>query len=231
MYVSRHRPIADERGYTLIELLTAISIGLVVLMGAFTVIEVALRTSQRTFDRVDVTQRGRTAMEQVVQDVRAQVCLGSSAPVISADRNQVKFYADLKPRSPAVPDVRQLTYDPTAHTLVETVWAGSGSAPNTTFPSTPTRTRTLLTNVAPLAGSPGIFTYYTYGTSTPATPDVELASPLSSTDAGRVAEIGIAYLAQPTSAARSDRGIAFQDEVYARLADPTSPTIDPQCAN
>lgn len=221
----------EEHGFGLIELIVAMSIGLVVMFGAMGLLEVSLRSSTRITDRVEVSQRGRTAMEQMAQELRAQVCLGALPPIVSSDGNQVTFYADLANQNPPVPDKRQLAYDPNAHTLTETVWAGTGAAPNTTYVTAP-RVRGLLTNVSLARGASSMFRFYTYGNDTPVTPSTPLAVPLSTSDTAKVSEIWASYLVLPTSHAQNARvATTFQDLVYVRLADAATPTLDPQCAN
>ena len=56
----------DQSGFTLTELLIAISIGLVLLFAAFTLLDRASSASQEIIDRQDAVQRGRQAMELIV---------------------------------------------------------------------------------------------------------------------------------------------------------------------
>ena len=58
-------------------------------------VDVSQRASSRVEARVDSTQRGRVAMEQVTQRLRSQVCLGSASPIVSATDTDVTFFADL----------------------------------------------------------------------------------------------------------------------------------------
>ena len=65
---------AEERGFTLIEMLTAMSIGVIVSFAIFSLVEVTMRRSADISNRVDTTQRARTAMDQITRQLRSQVC-------------------------------------------------------------------------------------------------------------------------------------------------------------
>ena len=68
----------------------------------------------------------------------------------------MKFYSFLGTR-PFVPDIREIAWDTNTNTIVERTWAGSGTAPSTTWAASPT-TSTLLTDVKPtfLSGTSGL---------------------------------------------------------------------------
>jgi type II secretion system protein J len=74
----RPRRIAprSEDGFTLVELLVALLIGTVVLMGAFTVLDSTASVTGTVARRVDSLQRGRTALDLMTRDLRSQVCVG-----------------------------------------------------------------------------------------------------------------------------------------------------------
>jgi type II secretory pathway component PulJ len=236
------RRFDDQRGFTLVELLVSCMLGMIVLLAIFGLVDTTNRTSSRITQRVDASQRGRTAMEQMTQALRSVVCVkepAATAPGViqSGDNQQITVYAQLQKApagqaSPSAPvtERREYRYDAAADTLTETVWAGAGALPDLTFPSTATRRRSVLTNVAEPPGG-RVFTYYAYkadGTIDP-TP---LATPLSVADLARVVRVRVSFVSRP-----SDGGTVravqapFQNFISMRLpVDPSAPGDGPTCS-
>ena len=63
-------PGHSEDGWTLIELLVALTIGMVVLAGAVTVFIGAVRSEPRTSSKVSAVQEGRIAVERMTRELR-----------------------------------------------------------------------------------------------------------------------------------------------------------------
>ena len=87
----------DESGWTLIELLMAMTIGVVVLLAAFMLVDASAPLAQKTQDRVDAAQRGRLAMEIIGAELRSQVCMPGAVPPIMptvSDSSNVWFYGN-----------------------------------------------------------------------------------------------------------------------------------------
>jgi len=78
--------LADERGFTIVEVLTAMVVGLVVLGAAFVLVGRASDLQAKTQNRVDAHQRGRAALEAMVTELRSGTCAmtadGTSYPPI-----------------------------------------------------------------------------------------------------------------------------------------------------
>lgn len=226
------RRLSDESGFTVFELLLSTTMGVVVLLATFAIFDSALLAQNRVDDRTDSIARGRTGMEQIVQQLRSQVCLGPGLPAIEyGDNNEVRFYADLA-NTTFVPERRVLTFAGGA--LTERDYTGSPSAgsPPFTFSATPARTRVILDRLT--LDSPGgttipFFTYYSFDGSTPPQPTNELAVPLSDADRGQVVQIRISFMALPSRASSSSTGEPFTTEVFVRTADPTDPEHSPLC--
>ncbi len=243
--------LRDERGFTLGELLVSMTIGMVVLLASFALIDTTVSSSSKIQDRVDNVQRGRQAMELMTQSLRSQTCLGPGRPAITqADDNSVEFYADLGPGSRGesdtnawglqgfAPDRYRLVYTTSggSGSITEYQYKGQGNPPNVTFtgyPSTPTRKRVLVTNIEPVPGV-AIFRYYAFSAA-PVRPDFAQTTPLdgnpNSTAANasaRTVRIAISFIAQPTRRKGTVK-TTFQNEVYARTSDPTDPDHSPQC--
>ena len=127
----------DERGMTLVELIVAMTIGLIVIAAALTATTRAFEVQKEAADRTNATQRGRIALETMTRALRSQVCMGTPRTAIkAADNNSVSFTADLSGGA-TLPDKYTLTYDPTAKTITEYVYDGSGTYPTLIFPATP----------------------------------------------------------------------------------------------
>jgi prepilin-type N-terminal cleavage/methylation domain-containing protein len=233
----RNRLLAEQSGMTLIELVIGLSIGLIVIMATFAVLDRATTLQAEVADRQDAVQRGRQAMELITRQLRSQVCLGTSAePISYGDGNTIIFYADLSDGSQNVAQ-RTLTYVPasgeTPGVLREDVRDGVGVYPELTFSEDPDSSRVLLGNVEQ-AQSGGVdqpvFRYYAFQPGSP-TGDMDLlTTPLTAEDASRTVMVRIAYTAMPDRPVpkRKD-STTLVDDVYVRLADPTRPLEGPRC--
>jgi prepilin-type N-terminal cleavage/methylation domain-containing protein len=232
VYVTRRlltRLRRDERGFTLPELLVAMPIGIIVLLATFFTLDSSVVLTGKVTQRVDRTQRSRAAMDDITRKVRSQVCPVAGTPaLISADDYSVRFYAFLG-TSPFVPDIREIAWDTNTNSIVERKWAGSGTAPGTSWAATPTTT-TLLTDVKPpfissTSGPRGpIFKYYVGSSQTP------LTTPLSAADLTNTSRIGISFMTYAQSTNFNGPGETMQSDVFIRTADPNSTSTTPDCA-
>lgn len=237
MVVLRNRLQWNQSGMTLVELTIGMAIGLVVTFASLTVLSQAEKASNEIVDRQDAMQRGRLAMEDITRQLRSQVCLGTTAePISYGDGTKITFYADLSDGSQNVAK-RTLTYTApngaTPGKITEELFAGSGSYPNLTFPTTPTRTRVLLSGAKQVvSGSTNVpvFRYYAYQPGTPTGDLILLSTPLSAADASRTVKVTVAFVSMPLrSKPRDFDATTLQNEVYVRLADPTRPQEGPRC--
>jgi prepilin-type N-terminal cleavage/methylation domain-containing protein len=232
--VIRRRRLSDERGFTLIELLAAMSIGMVVLLAAFMALDRSFSASGEVADRSDALQRGRQTMEVMTRQLRSQVCLGeNNDPVVSAGDSSITFYADLSDGTVNVKK-RTLTFNPATKTISESVVPGVGTYPSLTFNSAAT-TVTLLSNVEQiLDGSTPrpVFRYYGYvaGTTTGQLEQLPSTPTVSPANLGRIAVIKIGYRTFALRSVSDDRNsTVLENDVYVRLAVPTSPQNGPIC--
>jgi hypothetical protein len=218
--------LRDESGITLIEMLVTISLGMIVFLALMDIADVSMRASARVEDRVEVSQRGRIAMDQIAQQLHSQVCLGPGLPAITeADDDSVTFYSQLGDEN-SVPQRRRLVH--ANGTIAEQVFVGAGTPPNMTFPNNPSRARDLITNVTPVTGRP-VFRYFAFTTDDPPTPTELLPTPLSAADMARTVRMGIAFVVSPLKARNSEVQSTFEDEIYSRKSDPTQPQQSPKC--
>jgi prepilin-type N-terminal cleavage/methylation domain-containing protein len=240
---ARLRDLNDESGFTLPELITAMAVGMIVLLAAFFLLEKAVSTSGKLTDRQDAAQRGRLAMESVSRELRSQVCLGDAGePITQGTNDSVTFYANLSDVSDSA-DRRTLRFVPGAtpkdNKLVEDVYYASGTFPDLTFPpmGSPNETRELLRAVVPVQDGGvdrPIFRYYEYRVGGTPGELSQLTTPLSTSDAESVVMVKAAFQSLPmrkgaiSPSTRYD-GTSFESDIYVRLADPTKPAEGPRC--
>jgi prepilin-type N-terminal cleavage/methylation domain-containing protein len=237
MRVIRRRLNDDQRGFTLVELLTAISIGMIILFAAFMVLDRTISASGQIADRSEALQRGRLAMSTITRELRSAVCVGNTFPIVAGTDTSVTFYADLTDDGPAIANPikkRQLSWSSTTNTITETVTPSAGTYPSLTFTGTPT-SLPLLTKVQQVLDPPSntpraIFRFYGYQTGTTNGTLVQLATPLSATDIGRVALVKVAFRSFAERPISNDKdSTVLEDDVYTRTAVPTELQGAPEC--
>lgn len=221
----------QEEGMSLIELIVTVTVGMVVLLALGNLLDAAGRASAEVHDRVDATQRGRVAVEQITQRLRSQVCLDVNTPAIAfAGPDDLGFYTDLGDHTAGFfPEARRLRFmagdDGENGSLVEDVWNTTvpGDTPqetaDATFGRTPDLTRTIIADVAHSidvdaedrdddddfteeVGQP-LFDFYRFISANPATPNDRLTTAdLANPDRlARVVRVVANFDARPTRAA------------------------------
>jgi prepilin-type N-terminal cleavage/methylation domain-containing protein len=227
------RRLSSERGMTLIEVLVAMTIGLVVLMAAFMLLDRTFVASGQVADRTEALQRGRQAMSLITRQLRSGVCIGTTSPPVAVGSNasSVTFFADLSDGSVNAKK-RTLTWDSTASTLTESVTDGVGTYPDLTFTGTPL-TSTLLTKVDRIPDTSGprdMFRYFQYQNGTTDGTLQQMGVPLTSTTVTRVAVIKVGFRVYPDRPLSEDRNSAvLEDDVVSRVSDPTKPEAGARC--
>jgi prepilin-type N-terminal cleavage/methylation domain-containing protein len=222
----------EQRGFTLVEMLVACSIGTIVLLAAFTMLDTSVVMTGRVADRVDRTQRGRLAMELITRKLRSQVCpTPGQGALIDAQDYSVKFYSFMGTGA-FVPDILEIAWDTNTNSILQRKWAGTGTSPNTTYAATPT-TSTLLSDVRPNFSPPDqtstrgpVFTYYIANSGS------ALTTPLSAADLTASSKIGIQFMTYAQGRNASGTSTTLQSEVFSRTADPNGVTgsTAPECA-
>ena len=223
---------SDESGFTLIELITAMSIGLVLLMAAFLVLDRATAVSQEIANRQDALQRGRHAMETIVRDLRSQVCLGDEKePITAADSSRVTFYIDTSDGSKQVHQ-RSIRYDAATKNVYEDIFIGSGTYPDLVF-GAPSETRLLVSGVEPILDNGvarPILRYYAFKQGGVPGDLQLLAAPLSTNDAIRTVLVKVGFTVLPDRRVPKNReATTMESDIYVRIADPSKPLEGPQC--
>lgn len=167
--IKRIRVLGGERGTTLIELLVVVLAGTVVTAALFALLELTLHQTSKTFTSVDATQRSRTLFETIDNELHSACVADGSAPIQATGGaggatgdNTVIFLSQYGNAASVTPVEHQIDFNAGAQTITDTTFAvNGGGTPAWTFSTTPSSTRTLLTNVAQ-SGSTPVFQYFAY---------------------------------------------------------------------
>lgn len=215
------RRLRAQGGFTLIEMLVAMVIGMFTILAAFSLIDATTTGTAKVTGRTDATQRGRQALDTMTRSLRSQVCVGGVPPILSADATQITFTADLSGTGDT--DQRKLTFDPTARTITLGVKTGTGvegSVPTgRSFPGAFTTT-TLLADVVADGATP-VFSYFADVAGTGGSQQTALTTlPIPAADLRRIARIDITFVARPTAAATTQSWAStLEDSVTIRAVD------------
>ncbi len=210
--------LSDESGFTLVELLAAIVVGMVVMFAVFGLLDTAVGLQARTVDRIDTTDRGRVAIDRLSQGFASRICVGNEPSLVEADDGHVEFYASLAPESSAVRLTVQRRRVAVVGTRIrEDVWTSNPPLGPPNLPpantTTPARTRDVASAVSQTATTP-IFRYYAKD-ATSGLPTVLLATPLSPADLRRAVLIDVSF----TSAGKRDNvSTDFSNQILTRSA-------------
>jgi len=223
--------VSRQEGFTLVELMVALVIGLIVLLAGFTALDRFTATSATITVRTDNTQRARLEMDLIIRELRSQVCVGPGDPsLVAGTPTAVTFVTDLSDGS--APEKRTVSYDATTRRLRELRYLRTGTTTPLTF-STTSVAGPVQSNVDPVdpGGTTPIFRYYAYNTAAPPRPELELPTPLSTPDRGRVARITVAFkVGRPSTDRDRNASATLQDEVLMRTVDPSDLVPLPLCS-
>jgi prepilin-type N-terminal cleavage/methylation domain-containing protein len=244
--------VAREDGFTLTELLVACSIGTIVILAAYMVLDRSIVLSNEVADRADALQRGRLTLELLTRELRSQVCLGEATePITNGQSQTVSFYVDTGDGSTNVQE-RRLTYNPSATTvggvavpaksLTEERFNGTGVYPDLVYngyPSAPDQVRVIGRNLRPVTKKVNglnvnqpVFSYWAWDDSpTAATGSMEqLAVPLATADVARAVMVRMQFVSEPQKVNVKDQDtVELTGDAYVRTADPSKPKEGPKC--
>ncbi|MDX6703679.1 MAG: hypothetical protein QOF26_3905 [Baekduia sp.] len=219
----------DERGFSLMELLTAMVIGSVVLTAVMSIFLTGISKTAQVNDRVEAAGRARLAADRAVTLLDAQTCVDGISPLIDAQADQVTFFANLGTVD-AEPKQYRMRYDAAADTLYEEQFDGTRVKGVLQFPAQPSRTRVLGTGLLPVNGA--VFTYYKFLDTgvVLTTPLSQTATGLSVVDRQQVVRVGVGLNALP-SRTTSAPGVGTTIDAQATVAsaDPSNPNKGPNC--
>ena len=232
----------SQRGFTLVEMLIAMSISIVVLIGILSLLEVTTRGSARVAVRVQADQLARTTLQRLVDELHSTCVAPNVLPVVatsngySSGDSTLIFLQKSGSSVSLTPDEHIVTLS--GGTLTERIYpATGGTAPTWTFSSTPSSTTQLQANVGPAqVGSSSqtvpLFQYFAYnGASLSTTP---LPTPLNASDAARTVAVTVSFAVLPSSNPTNDphAGVSVSDSVVLRLspASEAATEVNPPCA-
>jgi prepilin-type N-terminal cleavage/methylation domain-containing protein len=238
--------LADERGFTLIEMVVAVASGSVLIAATLMFVQVAVKTQVETSARIAALQLGRAAVNDITRSLRAQICPAEGQPAFLAGSDssvrlwtsvgatttmrEFQFVTEYLPRQQ-----RTITFVPDAAgdkgQIVEQVfdwfqlaWRGNWVSlpdirtdPQTGQPTFVPKTRVIADGVKRITGTPFLRYYTSEGTSGRAT--LQLPTPLSNEDLRRVVRVEVAF---ETTTDRRDQAIPslrFENSATARMAD------------
>lgn len=176
-----HR-LRGESGLTLPEMMIVVLLLGVVMAFALQSVATFQTSATGGIRRLENLDEGRLLMQVVTKDVRTAVRLDTTtAPFITADDNEVLFYANLNLTTACPKKVR--IYVDANDQLVESIYEPTGGTPPscTSYPATPTRNRFVGRYVANTSSEP-IFTYFYDNAGTPTAFSTSV-TPLSTGDA------------------------------------------------
>jgi Tfp pilus assembly protein PilW len=238
---SPHQALArlahEESGITLMEVLVAAVISVVVVAATFAILEFSVKQSTRIADRTSANQRGRGAMEKIINELHSSCVTILVNPIQEgSEPNKLVFLSQTAPNAEAYftsMTRREIFLEGT--TLKEGVYnstAGSEAVAwkFSALSTTPNTTNTLLTGVsAPSTGS--MFEYLKYtGTSL----STLLPSPdLTEKEAKLVSQVNIHLVVAPESGSTAgpsgDRQVELSDSAVLRLTPATEVGVDEPC--
>jgi type II secretory pathway pseudopilin PulG len=234
------RFLRDERGMTLMEVLSAATVGLIVLAGVLGLLESSVRLNTGVAAKTDAMQRGRLAMDKVTQQLRSQVCLDLDHPAILAGgtADSVTFYADFSTSDGTKPPERRtLAFSPTTGEITAKIVRTTklNPVPND-YLGTPSAADLVYENATRSKTTAGVdipflryYAYQTVGDPPHPEPTLELVPPLDDAEAARVARIEVAFTARPTGAKTNKDAVNMTDQIAVRHADPNLSVPDPAC--
>jgi prepilin-type N-terminal cleavage/methylation domain-containing protein len=228
----------EERGFTLIEMLVSCVLGTIVLTAVLGLVDTSQRVTTNVTERTDTTQRGRLAMERIVQVLRSQVCLKlstltSQTTVTDAQSASVSFFADLPTQAEGTsatfkPDLRTLAV--TGGRITQSTTPYAGTFDGATFVAgTPGPANVLATSVTQVKDSGGTllpyFRYYAYKTDGNLDYANPLPTPVTQTDLTRIAQIQVTFGVKPfDNSTNTAVQSVFDDSVSVRLPFPPPKT-------
>jgi prepilin-type N-terminal cleavage/methylation domain-containing protein len=161
---SRITALRGHDGFTLVELLVAMSIGIIVMFAVTGFMIFTLHQTQRTFSSVDATRQARTALATIENELHS-ACVNGDAPIEApSDGSNLNFLSYTGGAANPTPVWHVLSFS--NGTLTDSVYPAIYTATTTghswTQGTTATSTTTLLTNVAQQPGASAVFQYFAY---------------------------------------------------------------------
>lgn len=203
---------------TLVELLVAISTGVIVMTGITVAMIVTMRETERVSSHVEANQNARLTMTKILAELHSACVAPQLAPIQgeSTGTNLVFLHQTGAAVAP-LPILSKITLSGT--TLSQSNYqATGGAAPSWTFPTSPTSTEILMKGVNQVGTTP-LFAYYAY--SGAKISSTRQTTPLESR-AASTSQVSITFSTSPTNSVSGDTNAAttIQDAALLRLTPP-----------
>jgi type II secretory pathway component PulJ len=219
----------SEQGFTLIEMLVTLMTGIVIVLAAFSILDVSLTQSSRVSERVEVDQRARLAMEKIMLELHSSCVADNINPVKEKSTGTEARFISEPGSTAAFTSVTEHRIRLENGKLIDTSYPStSGEGENWKFPETESGSsgsKVLLTNVSETGSTP-IFQYFRYvNGNLSTTPQLTLSTEsLNEKQAEETAEITVTFTAAPTTnEASGGRTVELSDTAVLRF-DPASAT-------
>jgi prepilin-type N-terminal cleavage/methylation domain-containing protein len=219
--------VKDERGYTLVELLVGMMVSLVVLAAILAMVQVATGNQSRVSQHVIANQRGRPAMNRIIDLLHSACVSPGLAPIQeNSTASSITFLSKSGTAVNPIPDRYVISL--TAGRLTETTALGSGTEPLKWSYGPPSTPRQLVDGLSTAQiGEPPVavplFRYFAYeGGQVSAVP---LPTPLDKTNAAKVVQVSVAFRVAPSAGAIAD------SSALVTLSDSATLRIEPASEN
>jgi type II secretory pathway pseudopilin PulG len=236
----------EERGFTLIELLVSSLTGLVVIGALFTILDVSLHQTSQLTDKVQSDQLGRTAMTHIIDELHSSCISSEFAPIQEKSEADKLVFITAYSKQAVIPSAikHEILWSKEKDTLTDKYYASSGGSwPSFTFPSSPTSSVQIASNIYPIEENKllAIFRYYEYApeaTGTSVTPLSAIktkefsSTALGATEALKAASVKITFKQAPTDGYEAlSRAVTFSDQATLSFSVPKAedPIHDGPC--
>jgi len=225
------RPLSDERGITLIELLVGMVIGIVVLGGIVQMVTVTAKSSGRVSERVAADKAARPAFLRLMNELHSTCVMPQLAPVqAGSTSSSITFIQGTGSAVTVTPNKRVVTFNKAARTLTDTAYpATGGTAPAWTFSSTPSSVYKL-SNVDQINGTVPIFSYYAIVNGQISPTPLSTTPSLSAANAAKTVQVDVNLAVYPQTSGSSDEPgapIELTDSAILRFTPTVEENTDP----
>jgi prepilin-type N-terminal cleavage/methylation domain-containing protein len=219
-----------ERGFTLVEVMIALILGLIVSSATLAIVISSVGLSANYSDRVDANQQGRLALEKMTQALNSSCVTPNQPPILAGSSStSLVFYSAMNDTPGPIPSQITISLPATQPGLFTlSTQTLTGTPPNWVYTAQAPNVFTL----APWAAQSGpagnripLFQYYGYtsgGTISPVAFTLA-GGVLSTAQAAATAEVAINFQVLPSDDWNTTgRPVDFSDAVVFRVTPPSS---------
>jgi prepilin-type N-terminal cleavage/methylation domain-containing protein len=228
----------SERGFTLVELLVAMSIGTIVVMVAFGLVRITGSNVRRADEEVTVDQTARSSFQRVMDVLHSGCIRPEATPVKEKSTESTIRVVSETGQEAELPRERlhEIIYSSTAHTITEKIYTSEGGLASEKWPATPKVTLLLASHIEQAVNSGGkkqpIFSYYRYYAENPETHEyahpgeleptslagASTSSGLSKEEAQEVAKVTVQFTVAPNlNNVKALEGTQLEDSAIYRM--------------